>query len=271
MLYCSVNYQQVNTISTQDRGLAYGDGLFTTAKIKNGQIEMLNAHLQRLQTGCTTLGLISPDFSLLTQHICKLAIKYPLAVLKIMITAGAGGRGYSRQGVMHSNVIVMIFEFPQHYLNWQQQGINLGVARTQLGLNGILAGIKHLNRLEQVCIRQELDQREEDDLLVSDINKCVVESSCANIFWFKEGCWQTANIKQAGIAGLMRANIINTMDIMIVSDVNIMDLNTIEAAFICNSVMGIVPIKTYNKKTLSLTSSYFFIDDFFAKLNITKS
>jgi 4-amino-4-deoxychorismate lyase len=106
---------------------------------------------------------------------------------------------------------------------------------------------------------------------VLDINECVVESSCANFFWSNEGCWQTANITQAGIAGLMRANIINTMDIMVVPDVKIMDLNAIEAAFICNSVMGIVPIKTYKKKMLSLTRSHSFHDDFFAKFDIAKS
>lgn len=266
MLYCSINYQQVDTLSVQDRGLAYGDGLFTTAKIKNGQVEMFSAHLERLKRGCTALALNKPDFTLLSQQITDVATFYPLAVLKIIITAGVGGRGYSRQGIKSSNVIIMIFDFPKHYITWQQQGINLGVAQSQLGLSAMLAGIKHLNRLEQVLIRQELDSCPEDDLLVLDINHHVVESSCANIFWCKNNCWYTPNIMQAGIAGLMRAKIIATTNIVEVVNVKLVELDDIEAAFICNSVMGIVPIKIYNEKPLSLTTSNNFSDIFFTKI-----
>ena len=250
MRYCSINYQQVDSISVQDRGLAYGDGLFTTAKIVNGQIAMFAAHLQRLKSGCDALALITPDFGQLTQQVGELAKSYPLAVLKIILTAGVGGRGYSRQGASTTNVIIMVFDFPQHYLHWQQQGINLGVAQQKLGLNSMLAGIKHLNRLEQVMISKELDERDEDDLLVLDINDNIVETSCANIFWCKNNSWYTPKIARAGIDGLMKAKIIAGLANVVTLTARLTDLENIEAMFICNSVMGVVPIRIYNGQKL---------------------
>lgn len=250
MRYCSINYQQVDSISVQDRGLAYGDGLFTTAKIVNGQIEMFTAHLQRLKSGCDALELFAPDFEQLTQQVGELAKSYPLAVLKIIVTAGVGGRGYSRQGASTTNVIIMVFDFPQHYFTWQKKGICLGIAEQKLGLSSMLAGIKHLNRLEQVMIKKELDQRDEDDLLVLDINNNIIETSCANIFWCKNNNWYTPKITRAGIDGLMKAKIIAGLANVVTLTATLTELENIEAMFMCNSVMGVVPIKIYNGQKL---------------------
>ena len=188
MLYCSVNYQAVTNISCQNRGLAYGDGIFTTGKVVNGQLELLPQHLKRLQNACKGLGLKAPNFTELSDNIKKSVKNYPLAVLKVMITAGVGGRGYSREGIEKPTIIISVFNFPKHYIHWQQKGIHLGISELQLGLNPMLAGIKHLNRLEQVLIRQELDKRVEDDLLITDINGDIIETSCANVFCDSSSC-----------------------------------------------------------------------------------
>jgi len=265
MLYCSVNYQPVDSLSIQDRGLAYGDGLFTTAKIAHGHVEMFKAHLERLQTGCIALGINLPNFEQLAEQVNKAVQNYPLAVLKIMITAGAGGRGYSRLGVQQCNVIMMIFDFPQHYLSWQQEGINLGIAQCQLGLTNILSGIKHLNRLEQVMIRKELDQCDSDDLLVLDLNQQVVETSCANIFWCEKGVWFTPEITQAGISGLMRNKILKMVENITVIKTGLPEFTQLDAAFICNSVMGLVPVNCFNEQTIAMNMSKEFINKIIAE------
>ncbi len=260
MRYCSVNYQKVNTISVLDRGLAYGDGVFTTGKVVAGQVEMLSAHLERLKIGCHKLAIIAPDFIKLAEQVKAVTTDFSLAVLKIVITAGIGGRGYSRHRADKATVIISLFDFPEHYFLWQQQGINLGVSKHKLGLNPMLAGIKHLNRLEQVLIRQELDHRAEDDLLVLDLNNHVIESSCANVFWLANGTWQTPKITTAGIAGLMRAKILTDIHDIDLVDVSLSYLSELakssklKAMFICNSVMGVVPIKAYNQQLLSLSA-----------------
>jgi len=263
MLYCSVNYQEITNISSQDRGLSYGDGIFTTGKVLNGEFELLTQHINRLKSACIALSIVSPNFVELNNNIKNVAKNYTLAVLKVIITAGIGGRGYSRLSIEQPTIIISVFDFPRHYFDWKKQGISLGECHLQLGVNPMLSGIKHLNRLEQVLIRRELDACAEDDLLVTDLNGVVVETSCANVFWLKDDLWQTPNISYSGIAGLMRAEILAQVDSIQIVDAKLTDLVDVKAIFICNSVMGLVPVNEYNKKRLSISA----VDAFIASFN----
>ena len=127
-----------------------------------------------------------------------------------------------------------------------------GLSTYQLGLNPMLKGVKHLTRLEQVLIRAELDQKSEDDLVVTNINKQIIEASAANIFWFKDEQLFTPNLDESGVFGIIRQQVIDsTSDINIVkADIKALDEAT--AIFICNCVMGIIPIKAYKNRSLAL-------------------
>jgi 4-amino-4-deoxychorismate lyase len=252
MLFYSVNGQCVDHVGISDRGLAYGDGLFTTAKIAGGVVLLLDQHIARLQHGCRRLAIIAPDLLQLRAQLGQIAEQFERAVIKVIISAGQGGRGYSRIGVGAANVIISVHAFPRHYDVWSTHGITLGNAVAKLGLNPMLSGIKHLNRLEQVMIRQELDQRDEDDILVCDLNGHLVETSCANIFWFANKQWHTPTISDAGIAGLMRQQVLENFSAVQVCQVNVAAAAQASAMFICNSVMGLVPVKQYNDKQLNI-------------------
>ena len=260
MYYHSINGVQSDSISITDRGLAYGDGVFTTAKVEQGKIQLLSEHLERLTTNCQKLSIALPDIDKIKGELKSVAQRFELCVAKVIISAGQGGRGYSRQGCEESTVIISFHDFPEHYLTWQQQGISLGIAKFKLGLNPLLSGIKHLNRLEQVLIRQELDKRNEDDLLVLNCADNIIEASAANIFWFKNNTWYTPKIVESGISGLMRHQ---TLDILNndknkpveIIEAKITILDNIEAMFICNSVMNIVPVSQFQQKKLALAPS----------------
>ena len=252
MLYCSINGQQVDLLSAKNRGFNYGDGLFTTAKIFKGEIEMLAQHIQRLDEGCAWLNIPTISLSELSQELIAIALPYSKAVIKIVITAGEGGRGYSRIGISLPTVAISISSFPDYYDEWQKSGINVGISQLKLGINPMLGNIKHLNRLEQVLIRQELDQRVEDELLVTNIDGFVIEASGANVFWLTDDKLYTPNISHSGVAGLMRAKILARLPHTIIKDFTLDDLHHVQAMFICNSVMGIVPIKTFNGKLLAV-------------------
>jgi len=252
MYYQSVNGIEEKHILISDRGLAYGDGVFTTAKLLNGKVQLLAAHLDRLIDSCQKLNIVLPDIDKVTIELTNIASHFELAVVKVMVTAGQGGRGYSRQGCSSSNVIITVHPFPEHYHLWQTKGVELGLSNFKLGLNPSLAGLKHLNRLEQVMIRRELDQKPEDDLLVTNISGQIVETSCANIFWQKAGQYYTPDLSESGVAGLIRRFILETTpDIQIVK-ANLDELSHADAMFICNSVMGIVPVRRYQNRDLDI-------------------
>jgi 4-amino-4-deoxychorismate lyase len=260
MHYHSINGAQQDSLSIKDRGLAYGDGVFTTAKVVQGKIQFLSEHLERLTNNCGKLSIALPDIDKIKAELKLVAQRFELCVAKVIITAGEGGRGYSRQGCETSNVIISFHTFPEHYLTWQQQGINIGVAQFRLGLNPLLAGIKHLNRLEQVLIRQELDNRDEDDLLVLNCTGHIIEASAANVFWLKNKVWYTPQLTESGIAGLMRQHILETLNndkdkgVEVIA-AKITMLDNIDAMFICNSVMNIVPVSQFQENKMSLAPS----------------
>ncbi len=257
MIYCSINGVQSQDLAVDDRGLAYGDGVFTTAKIYQGEVQFLKQHVERLLTSCARLAINTQALGDLTSKLSKVASTFDLAVLKVIITSGSGGRGYSRQGLSAtaSNLIIMVFDFPKHYLTQVETGIDLADSVQKIGVNPMLEGIKHLNRLEQVLIRAELDNNVADDLVVTNINNLVVETSSANLFYWQAGKLFTPKLNGSGVDGLMRQHILAQCKNCHIVDTRLSDIQAAEAMFTCNSVMGIMPVKSYNGKALSIQPS----------------
>lgn len=254
MKYCSVNGIEKTTVDVKDRGLAYGDGIFTTAKIIDGQVILLDQHIERLILGCQQLKLIVPLLKSLKSQLQSVAQLYTQAVLKVMITAGSGGRGYSRSGLSESdaNIILIVSDYPEHYKALALHGIDLGISKQQIGMSPMLAGLKHLNRLEQVLLRDELDQRSEDDLVVTNCQGQVIEASCANLFYWQGGQLCTPDLSLSGVNGLIRQAILTKYPETKICQTRLIDLSEANAMFICNSLMGIMPVKTYNNRRLNI-------------------
>lgn len=257
MIFCSINGKEVTSLSVNDRGLAYGDGLFTTAKIVNGQVELLGQHLNRLIKGCEFLGINIEHLGDIEHSIEIYARSYKLAVLKVIITAGSGGRGYSRINLDEnaSQLIIMVSDYPKHYDELVNTGMSLGVSKNALSVSPMLAGIKHLNRLEQVILRQELDLLPFDDLVVCNANNFVVETTCANIFYLDDQQWKTPDLSLSGVDGLMRQNIIKTIGDVKVTSTTLDELLCATEVFICNSIMGLMPVRCLKQRDLSMTQS----------------
>lgn len=252
MKFCLVNGIQQNHIDIENRGLAYGDGLFTTAKILNGNIQYLAQHIERLISGCEKLGINSPSSDELTDQLVSIAKNYSLAVLKVMIIANSGGRGYARSQSNNHDLVIMVHDYPKHYDVLAHTGIRLGVSKQKIGLNPMLAGLKHLNRLEQVLLRQELSTREEDDLLVTNINNEVIEATSANVFFYLNDKLYTPDVSQSGVNGIMRQAILQRYPVTIVKSVSLNEIAQVQAMFVCNCVMGVIPIANFNGRDLPL-------------------
>jgi len=254
MKYCSVNGIEQTSIDITERGLAYGDGIFTTAKIVDGRVVLLDKHIERLGLGCQQLKLVVPSLDVLTSQLQSVARLYTQAVLKVMITAGSGGRGYSRIGLTENdaNIIIIVSDYPKHYEALAIQGVDLGISKQQIGVSSMLAGLKHLNRLEQVMLRGELDERSEDDLVVTNCQGHVVEASCANLFYWQAGKLCTPDLSLSGVNGIIRQVILSHYPEAKICKTTLADLSKANGMFICNSLMGIMPVKTYNKRALDI-------------------
>lgn len=237
------------TINASDRGLAYGDGLFSTIKIEFGQVVDWSLHLQRLQEGANRLFFPELDWALLQKEVFETAQtveQYPHHVLKLILTRGSGGRGYSAQGCDNILRIISLSEFPEHYFKWQQTGIAIAQCQSQIGRNQQLAGLKSLARLEQVFIKQELLRLDAVEGLVCDELGHVIEACSANVFIYLAGQWVTPKLDFCGVAGVMRARIMQHKNINVIEK-NITLAEVKQATCICltNALMGIVAVRQY--------------------------
>lgn len=249
-----VNGQAQQHIAIADRAVQYGDGCFTTIAFKNGCLEFLDAHIQRLKLACDRLYIQFNEWAELETCLIESLKNVDDCVVKIIISRGQGGRGYSPEGAHSTSYILTHHAYPSHYNQWQKDGIKLTHSSIQLARQPLLAGIKHLNRLEQVLVKQALATTAYDDAVVCDTEQNIVETSVGNLFWYQSNTWYTPDLSYAGVEGVMRnqvvailnENNINQQQIVSVFDV----LEDAEEVFVCNSLMGIVPVTcVYNPNT----------------------
>lgn len=241
-----INGQLAESVPLSDRSFQYGDGCFTTILTKNGKPDLWPYHLDRMQQTLARLEIEQPDWQLVYQWVTDIAFSKPLAGIKIHISRGLGGRGYSPEGLHQTQVTISRFDYPAHYPDWQQNGVSLAVCKTKLGLNPLLAGMKHNNRLEQVLIKAELNSLDAQDGVVLDIQGHVIETSMANIFWVSGSTLYTPKLTMSGVAGVMRRHIIDIAkdhSISVIEDeFELTDVMTADEIFICNSLLGIAPV-----------------------------
>ncbi len=240
-----INGQPAMRVDVADRGFQYGDGLFETLAIRNQTPLFLAEHLQRLIAGCQKLAIPLPDLDVLVDEARRLALTVSAAaVLKIIVTRGGGGRGYNQPEIIKPTRVLSLHPFPVYPDDYAKIGINTRFCHTRLGLNPALAGIKHLNRLEQVIARAEWRDTTIQEGIMLGLDGYVREGTMANIFYAKNQHLYTPDLSQAGIAGIIRALLLSSRHGIEVSvlPVSPADLCHAEEVFVCNSIIGIWPV-----------------------------
>lgn len=252
-----VNGQICNTLSVSDRGLAYGHGVFETIRLCQGQPVLWQQHIERLQMSCVRLGICVPEQldAVLMQEVKSLCHSDTEGVIKIIVTAGSGGRGYAAPQVINSQRIVTLFPLPDYPQEHSQQGVHVISCHYRLPLNSQLAGMKHLNRLDQVLARAEWQESTIAEGIVFDTNDHVVEGTMSNVFAVKEGVLLTPSLDQSGVKGVMRDFILQSADAMgLVSrevSATVDEFKQADELFLTNSVIGLWPIRKWDEQLYS--------------------
>ena len=250
-----VNGMPGAAISIHDRGLQFGDGVFETIAVRSGKLLCRDAHFTRLETGCRQLSINCPDRNLLEREADRLCESLPSAVLKIIITRGAGGRGYQAPENTPANRILSVHQRPVYPSNYYRDGIDSHVCSRRISHQPELAGIKHLNRLEQVLLRREVTAARYPEGVVLDPDNNVVEGSMSNIFMVKNAELITPDLSRCGVAGVIRKSIIE-LDKAAGRETGIRtiareELFEADEVFYCNSVIGIWPVRRIGDKAFN--------------------
>ncbi len=196
-------------VPVADRGLNYGDGLFETIAIVDGRPCLWERHLARLRAGCERLAIPPPVPGMLAAEARSLSHGHDRAILKLVVTRGDGGRGYRPPKPATPRRILRITPWPDYPDCWRSQGVRVRYCQTGLGQQPLLAGLKHLNRLEQVLARAEWDDPDVAEGLMLDPDGRVIEGTQTNLFAIEGGRLLTPLLDRCGVAGVVRGLVID--------------------------------------------------------------
>lgn len=233
-------------LNRRDRGLAYGDGLFETLRVRaDGGIPLWPYHRRRLLAGCDKLGLVLCEQRLgdtLKEGVAELAGQS--GVVKITVTRGVGGRGYLPPARPSPSIFSQTAPLPQWPLSLRENGLTLGLCQQPLYPDG-LSGIKHLNRLAQVQARQEVARQGWHEGLLLSPRRQPLEATSMNLFAHFDQGWWTPDLAaaDAGVKGVMRAWLLARLEGNVHCDLRpLSTLRRANAVFLCNSIVGVLPV-----------------------------
>lgn len=230
-----------SSIHIDDRGLLYGDGLFETMLLKNSNVRFLDDHLQRLRQGCEKLKIEMPEETLLRNEVRELIDGSQNAIVKLIVTRGRGGRGY-RPSQNHPTRLWQLFAPPAP----SNDPIAIRWCETRLSRNSLLAGIKHLNRLEQVLAQSEWSDTTVAEGLMLDTEYEVVCGTMSNVFIVIDNTLVTPDLRFCGVKGVMRCNVLRMARKLNIDieerSMHPEEINEASEVFITNAVRGIQPV-----------------------------
>jgi len=241
-----INGMEAESLPVTDRGLQYGDGLFETIAVRAGEPLLWTRHMRRLQEGCSRLQIPRPEMSVLEAEATRVCAGVERGVLKILVTRGSGGRGYRPPQACLPTRIVALHPWPEYPEDCATRGVRVRICSTRLGLNPALAGLKHLNRLEQVLARGEWDDPHIAEGLMLDGSGRIIEGTMSNVFVVQDGRVLTPDLSCCGVAGIMRGMILESCERLSIpcriGELARRDLERADEVFLTNSLIGVWPV-----------------------------
>ena len=255
LMQCFKNAQEMNTVSVLDRAFHYGDGCFSTTRMRQGVLELNDLHFARLHNSNERLYL-GANLNLVQQTIQLIQQQNSSAsgTLKIILSRGEGQRGYS---LPEHPADVWVFFYPKELADFECETFSSGVLEQVIGFSmPNLVGLKTLNRLEQVLLKQEADQKDWAEALVMDIQGSVVEGVSSNCFIRINDRWITPELRYNGVHGTMRAEILSRMQLQGITCtqrlVDMEEIPTFQSVFFCNALHPMKIASSLNGKPLDV-------------------
>jgi 4-amino-4-deoxychorismate lyase len=244
------------SLSLPDRGLDFGDGLFETVLVVHGQPVYFSLHLQRLERGL--LALKFPNcISLVKTQVASILSSRSfnrLVAIRVTITRGEGPRGYAPPAVSTPRIIITCVNLPDD--QYKKIALPARVSRAEIrwGCQPALAGLKHLNRLEQVMAAAEKAKAGVDEVVMLGQDGSIISVSSGNIFLYADGTLITPDLSECGVCGTRRELILSSLAPALglstrVERVSEALLEKADEVFYCNALVGMRPVAHYAGRT----------------------
>ncbi|MDH5710853.1 MAG: aminodeoxychorismate lyase [Gammaproteobacteria bacterium] len=253
MRHITINGITAEYLPVMDRGLHYGDGLFETIACIDNHIQFWDEHIERMRSGAERLYIDTSAIDHFSTDVNTMLAQHKISncVIKLILTRGQGERGYLSPSPQHPTRIVILSDLPKYPDTNNTSGIDTCYCSHTISRNRNLAGIKHLNRLDNVLARNEWHDEYQEGLML-DENENIVEGTMSNVFVVKQKQLFTPLLDDCGIDGIIRSQVLSIAqkyDIdTFVTDITKSDMTEMDEIFICNSLIGIWPVKSLADK-----------------------
>jgi 4-amino-4-deoxychorismate lyase len=246
------NGEAIATLAFNDRGLQYGDGLFETIAVRDGDPRLWEYHVERLGAGCERLRLQVPDPTdlrrLLDSALFDAEVDKRCCTAKIIVTSGVSQRGYGRETPSPISMYIGLFSAMLPPADAYRDGIDTMVCATRLARDSAMAGIKTLNRLEQVLASSECLEAGIPEGLTMDAAGNVICGTMSNVFLVHKKSIATPAVTRCGVAGVMRRHVIEMLGAsgtsVDVRDISETQLLSADEVFLTNSQFGVLPVRS---------------------------
>ncbi len=246
-----VNGKPSASVSALDRGLAFGDGVFRTLLVRGGRPLNWDRHFRRLAHDCQALELPVPQEALLRTEIARVAVAS--AIVKITVTRGVSGRGYSMPAETVPTRVVAAFAPPDYPPELAQGGIRVRRCTLVLADQPRLAGVKTLNRLENVMARAEWFDAGIREGLLGDRRGGLIEATMSNVFLIFGSALATPDLSRCGVAGAQRDRVRDLAAAAGLAcetrDIAFDELRDADEVFVANSLIGLWPVVALDDRT----------------------
>lgn len=239
-----VNGAFTDYVLANDRGLMYGDGVFRTLRVANGVPLHWERHYLKLSRDCAALDIVCPEIEVFTQDLN--AVAQGDCVAKIVVTRGAGGRGYLPEAALEPTRIVMTGPLPA--VDFRE--IRAHFCALRLSHQPKLAGIKHLSRIENVLARREWRDPDIPEGILLDVDGNVIEGTMSSLFVYRSGSLVAPDLGLCGVDGVQRERVIEfSRDNDVPIDIRSFGIDFLKQAdevFLVNSVIGLWQIVEFD-------------------------
>ncbi|MDH3305388.1 MAG: aminodeoxychorismate lyase [Gammaproteobacteria bacterium] len=245
-----------SVVPLDDRAFQYGDGLFETIAIRNGEPRLWRYHMDRLAAGCERLRIAVPDAQPLRKQLGVAVTESGeipgYCAAKIIVSCGVSARGYARENPTAANTYIGIFATRPVAAELYRDGVETRVCETKLALFSATAGLKTLNRLEQVLARSECHAHGAFEGLTLDAGDQLICGTMSNVFIVSNEAISTPSLHRCGVEGVMRRHTIDTLaanDITVeCRDIGKDELFQSDEVFLTNSQFGVLPVRRCGDK-----------------------
>lgn len=228
-------------IPADDRGFLYGDGVFRTLRMVAGKPLWWLEQIAKLTEDAGRIGLAAPDSAVWCADLDRFPAQLTDGILKLIVTRGSGPRGYLPPAAQPVRRLMVFDAAP--ISGQRTSDLCVRICSLRLGWQPRLAGIKHLNRLENVLARSEWSAPEIHEGLMLDHAERVICGVMSNLFIWQRNRLLTPRLDQCGVAGVTRGRLMRLasergLDVE-EADLNLQAVFEADEVMLTNSVMGL--------------------------------